>query len=333
MNPPMHLTRKLVWLLSLPLIGSCGGPPQKATPRPSDYDLERIVGNQLEEPIRVAAWAAPEPQQTNLFIYSVLLPQLDEDLMRRVATHFGVKGEIEQIRGDTLGHIGYWIRNTDPANPKANREIKYWLSISSFTYGTGDNGYRYNKETKRHEEYHVPDKESCKANAAELLPLLGLSTNDFECHPDGRLQWYSGESTISYNDKSSGQRRKVVIQRSVHLNQRVPGGGVTCGVGDGGKLRIDFVTEGKISGIEWFFRKMKKAGEAKPKSSKDIMRDLRKRNAWTWHQSAPTSMTVTNCVLAYPQGNSWLDQDYVWPFFMVTGTNNDGRATTLYVPL
>jgi hypothetical protein len=112
------------------------------------------------------------------------------------------------------------------------------------------------------------------------------------------------------------QRKRVVIQQNVSFYQRVPFGGTTVGVGDGGQLRFSFVSEGKVSGIEWFFRKMEKAGEARPKTSKDIMRDIRKRKAWTWHQSVPSSLTVTNCVLAYPQGNSWLNQDYVWPFYM-----------------
>jgi hypothetical protein len=292
-----------------------------------------MVGNPLDEGMQVAAWQAPEPQRTNLFIYSVAPPQMDERLMRRVAAKFGLDGEIEQITGDTLGQIGYWIRKSNADDPKQNQTVKYWLTFGKFSYGTGDDGHRYNKETKRHEEYRVPDKETAKAMALDLLPLLGLSTNDFECHPDGRLKWYTGESTVSYTDKTTRQRKREVIQRSVSLYQRVPGGGVTFGIGDGAQLRIDFVTDGKVTSIEWSFRKMKKAGEAKPKTSKDIMRDLLQRNAWTWHELVPSSLTITNCVLAYPQGNSLLYQPHVWPFYMVTGTNAGGRATTLFVPL
>ena len=91
--------------------------------------------------------------------------------------------------------------------------------------------------------------------------------------------------------------------------------------------------EAKVSSIEWFFRKMEKTGQAKPKTSKEIMRDIRNRKAWTWHQTVPSSVTITNCVLAYPQGNSWLNQDYVWPFYMLTGIASEGRTITLYVPL
>ena len=74
-------------------------------------------------------------------------------------------------------------------------------------------------------------------------------------------------------------------------------------------------------------------GNLDTKTSKEIMRDVRNRKAWTWHQTVPSSITITNCVLAYPQGNSWLNQKHVWPFYMLTGTDSGGRTATLYVPL
>jgi hypothetical protein len=179
----------------------------------------------------------------------------------------------------------------------------------------------------------VPGKEEAKEKALMFLPVLGLSTNDLEHYGNGRIRWASSASEVGYTDRLDKQRKKAVMARNVTFYQRVFAGGVTASVGDGGTLRFTFVSEGKVASIEWFFRKLRKAGEAKPKSSKEIMRDITRRNAWTWHQNVPSSITVTNCVLAYPQGNSWLNQKSVWPFYMVTGTDSEGRGVTVFVPL
>jgi hypothetical protein len=333
MSQRLHLILKAGLCLLLSAATAAAGSRPKAIPPPDDYQLERMVGNRLETAVRVSAWQAPEPQQTNWAIYSVALPQMDEALMRRVAAHFGVKGQIEQIRGDTLGHIGYWIKESNPGRPQEDREVKFWLTIGSFSYGTGDNGYRYDPKTKTHPVFGVPTKEEARAKALQMLPLVGLTTNDLQLHPDGRIASASSSPGITYTDRSDGQRKRVVIQQNVSFYQRVPFGGRTVGVGDGGKLTFSFVSEAKVSGIEWFFRKLVKAGEAKPKASKEIMKDIAKRNAWTWHQRVPSRVTVTECVLVYPQGNSWLHQEYVWPFYMLTATGSDGQTLTLYVPL
>ena len=78
---------------------------------------------------------------------------------------------------------------------------------------------------------------------------------------------------------------------------------------------------------------MVKIGEAKPRTRTQIMGDIARRRAWTWKAYLPSSLTVTNCVVAYPQGNSAFRQKYLWPFYMVTAGSSDGRAATLFVPL
>ncbi len=329
----MRLTLRLKLLLSLLVMALCAEQGQAALPRPEEHELERMIGNQLETPVRVSAWKASEPQRTNLFIYSVRPPQMDQALMLRVANRFGVKGEIEQIRGDTLGHLGFWIKENNPTNSAKSREVKFWLTMGNFAFSSGDDGYRYDPVRKTHPVYGVPTKEAAKEKALDLLPLLGLSTNDLEHYANGRVRWASSGSTISYTDGTDKQRKQIVTARNVSFYQRVPGGGTTASVGDGGVVRFSFVSDGKVTSIESFFRNMVKAGEAKPKTSKEIMRDVRNGNAWTWHQTVPPSITVTNCVLAYPQGNSWLNQNHVWPFYMLTGTGSEGHPVTLYVPL
>jgi len=300
--------------------------------RPDEYQLERMVGNRLETSISVTGWKAPEPQRTNLFIYSVSPPQVDEALMKRVAERLNVKGEIEQIHEKTLGHIGYWIKEPNLTNSAKWREIKLWLTMQSFTYSAGDDGFRWDVPHHRPLMSGVPTKEEAKAKAIEMLPVLGLGTNDLQHHDRG-LETWSSAATTRYTDRTDRQRKTVVKEQRVSFVQRVPGGGKTVGVGDGGKVEFCFISEGKLSQIDWCFRKMQKAAEAKPKTSKQVTRDLRNGNAWTWKQYVPTTLTITNCVLAYPQGNSWLYQEHVWPFYMLTGVSSGGAAVTLYVPL
>jgi hypothetical protein len=332
---PIHLilVLEIGLLVMLPVSAYCREQQRNGIDHPKEYQLERMVGNQIETSVRVSAWKAPEPQRTNLFIYSVAPPQVDEALMRRVADRLAVKGAIEEIRGETLGHMGYWIKEPNPTNSAKWREIKLWLTMPSFTYSAGDDGFRWDIARHRPLMSGVPDKEQAKVKALELLPVLGLGTNDLQHRQDGRLDMWSSAGTTSYTDRNDRQRKTVVKEQSVSFWQRVPGGGTTVGVGDGGNLRFSFISEGKVSGIEWCFRKMQKAGEGTPKTSKTIIRDLRNRNAWTWHQDVPDSVTITNCVLAYPQGNSWLYQEHVWPFYMVTGVSPNGKTVTLYVPL
>jgi hypothetical protein len=326
------LSLKLMFAVFLPLFPACAGQGQKPVPRPEPPELERIIGNQLSSSIRIA-WKSSEPQSTNLFIYSTAAPRVDEKLMRRVAEKFSVTGEISPIPADKDGEIGFWIRETNPTNSAKSRCVSFSLVSGSFAYSSGDDGYRWDIKNHKPLMRGVPDKEEAKRMALELLPLLGLSTNDLEHYSNGRIRWASSAPEIGYTDRADKQRKKAVIARNVNFFQRVPGGGVTAGVGNAGQLRFSFVSEGKVASIEWFFRKLVTAGQAKPKTSKEIKRDIRSRNAWTWRQTVPSSLTVTDCALAYPQGNSWLDQKFVWPFYMVTGTNSEGIGMTLFVPL
>jgi len=327
----IHLSLKVAGMFLLTLLPLYAGQGHKPIPKPESYELERMIGNQLETSIR-ATWKASEPQQTNLFMYAVGQVQLDEKLMKRVAERFSLTGEITPMPVGREGDIGFWIKEANPTNSTKYRCVSFSLLSGSFAYHSGDDGYRWDIKNHTPLMHGVPDKEQARQMALEFLPLLGLTTNSLEHYGNGRLRWASSAPEIGYTDRVDKQRKKAVMARSISFYQRVPGG-VTAGVGDGGQLRFSFVSEGKVASIEWFFRKLVEAGEAKPKSSKQIIRDISRRNAWTWHRTVPSSVTITNCALAYPQGNSWLNQKSVWPFYMVTGTNSEGGSVTLFVPL
>ncbi len=328
----MRPNLKILLCFCVPLLALSAEQGPKSIPRPEADELERTVGERIEAAVKVRSWTAPEPKNTKPAIYAVAAPQLDEILMRRVAQTFGVTGELKRISGDTLGQLGFEIREAANTNSGKYRTVYFWLSTGRFGYDTGDDGYRYDRITKQHDVRGVPDKEEAKGKALDILPILSLSTNDLEHYPNGRLKWSSSGSTISYTDRVDNQRKIVVIARHVSFYQRVPYGGVTAGVGDGGRLRFSFVSEGKLASIELFFRKLVKVDEAKPKSSKEIIRDLRSQNAWSWYRTIASAMTITSCDLAYPQANSWFQQEYVRPFYMLNGTDSDGRTATLFVP-
>jgi hypothetical protein len=326
------MIRSLSIFVLLPCVLAAAHSASLGIPKPSEAELERLVGNRTEPAIKNVRWRTDEPQQTNLIIYSVGLTRFDESLVERVAKYFGIPGKLEPFPKDHPHSPGYWIRQVNATNAAKSRSVSASLFNGTFSYSAGDDGYRYDLQARRPDVRGVPDKEQAKAMALNLLPLLGLSENDLEHQANGRLRWSSGSSDIGYTDRADMQRKKVAMAQQVTFYQRVPGGGTTSSVGDGGQLRFVFVSEGKVSEIEWFFRPMTNAGTAKPKTSRQILRDIEKANAWTWHGTLPSSITITNCVLAYPQGNSGLGQQYVWPFYRVMGASS-GRTVTLFVPL
>ena len=327
----MHSIPRHFAMAVLLAISAYSGQAAQRIPRPSRADLEQLVGAEVAARGTRLAWEASEPPSTNPAIYKVEPSQFNESLLRKIADHFALVGDITPIPQDLVSAPGYWIKEPNPTNTLKWRCVVFSVAQGNVGYYSGDDGYRYDPLTRRHNIRGVPEKEEAFVQALELLPLLNLSTNDLEHRPDGRLKWSSGVSEIGYFDRESNERKRTVKRRDVSFFQRVPGGGTTTGVGDGGQLRIGFVSEGKVSDIECLFRKMVKVGEARPKTSKEIMSDIDRGRAWTWRANVPSSLSISNCAVAYPQGNSEFHQEYVWPFYMLASP--DGGGTTLYAPL
>jgi hypothetical protein len=150
-----------------------------------------------------------KPQKTNLFIYSVKPAQLDEILLRRLADKFSVTGQVKRIREETLGQSGFSIKETNQWAPGKLRTVYFWETTGNFGYDTGDDGYRYNSITKRHEVFGVPEKEEAKRMALELLPVLGLSTNDLEHYSNGRVRWASTSLEAEAEADPAGARERL----------------------------------------------------------------------------------------------------------------------------
>src|SRR6266540_3730644 len=165
MNLLMLPSRNFGSLLLLPLLAAAGEQGPITAKQTAKSELERIVGNRIENPVEVISWKANKPQQTNLVIYSVKPPKLDEALLLRVAERFSLTGEVKRITGETLGHVGYSIKESNPIVPSKPRSVFFWSTMGNFGYDTGDDGYRFNRVTKQHEIRGVFDKEEAKQEA------------------------------------------------------------------------------------------------------------------------------------------------------------------------
>lgn len=121
-----------------------------AAPIPTECVLERTVGYNISTKIARVQWETAEPPRTNLVIYAGAIPELDSELIRRVANYFALKGEIERSEEPAVGAFGYWIREQDPTNQCLSRDVAFIATTGAFRYGTSDNGYRYDPKTKAH---------------------------------------------------------------------------------------------------------------------------------------------------------------------------------------
>jgi hypothetical protein len=311
-------------------------------PQPDDYLLERIVGNRIDTSIPSVEWKTAEPASMPPAIYSAELMPFDAALMERVARAFSVAGEVVPIPESPMkfearfgsllnGPVGFWINDGGATNSGHHGCVAYYHR-GLFFYGSGEEPYHYDLLSKTFLVHGVPENPEAIRKAVALFPLLGITTNDLEVRKDGRLVVLGREQTIGYTDRADMKAKRLVVQRTVIFIQRIPQAGVSAGIGDGGTLEFSFGSEGRVAAIQWCFRPLTKVGEAKPMTAKNILRAIHQAKSFCWLETVPHSLIVTNCSLAYPQGNSFLFQDHLWPFYMLTCKSDNRGGITLFVP-
>jgi hypothetical protein len=298
---------------------------------PDEGTLERIVGNRIVS-LKGVEWAAPAIETRPLAIYSVRPPAFHESTLRRLANHFGVDGEVERIPGDTQGQIGYWIRAREPNRYGKHPNVYLWLTTGRFGFDGGDDGYRYDKTSRKPAAAGVPSKEEARDRALELLPVFGFTTNDLERRADGSVRWSSSASEIHYTDRVDNRRKTQTIAVEVSFFQHVALGATTDAVGDGAQIRFKLVSDARVASAECFFRSLDQVGSLRGKTRDQVLDDLRVGRGWAWRTPVGTSFKITNCVVSYPQGNSWLHQPFVWPFYKLIGISSVGSSASVYVP-
>jgi hypothetical protein len=301
------------------LIRAAGGP------HPSASDLEQLLGHPVS--LRTVTWSTAEPSETNLWIYEVQPPKFDEKRMRNLADSFSIEGEIEPTPS-RMDISGYWIKEPNSTNTHQWRSV-VWSKIGMLAYYSGDTGYRWDLKNHKPTVEGVPTHEEAMQQALRLLPVFGITTNDLEANQDGSVRRQFSKSTTSYNERGTNERKEAVNKRTVVFFQRVPHG-ETMSLGEGGTLQVGFVSAGKVADCELLFRDLKRVASAKPMASKEIIRALERGRGWTYRQSLPETLTVTNCTIVYPQGNSSYQQKYVWPTYAVTGFGDAGDGTNTF---
>jgi hypothetical protein len=316
------------------LSAGCGTQASDFAP-PSAGELSELVGQRLDRGVQVLAWTATDPPGTSAPVYSVRIPKFDPAFLRRLAAGVGIKGGIKPNQTHLGAEPGYWIEDLNPTNSRLGGSLVFSTTTGEIAYCSNDHGESYDKKAHRPVAERVPEPGEAHDKALALLPLLGLSTNDLQLRPDGRVAWRSTTTGVTYTDRDTLERKRLTVARHIVFDQRMEGGKVT-GVGGGGQLRVSFVSEGKLHMIEVMFRRGPIVGQARPRSRVGIISALNARNAWSWNGSMPEKLTVTNCMVVYPQGNGSMRQEYLWPFYAVAGTSTQGgqtNAVTLYVPL
>ena len=300
-------------------------------PLASNSDLEQLIGHPAS--IKRVIWAVLEPPQTNLWVFQVQSQQCDEARLTALATAFAVKGEVKPMPQD-MTTSGFWIKETNPTNTHLWRSIT-WSKTGMLAYYSGDDGYRWDVKNHKPLVEGVPDHKEAIRKALALLPVLGLTTNDLEVNSSGSLRVQFAKESTGYNERGSKERKEVVNKRAVLFFQRVPGG-ETLSVGEGGTLQMGFVSGGKVADIELLFRDLRPVGTIKSLTAGQIQNAFERGRVWTYRNNIPETLTITNCTLVYPQGNSSYSQKYVWPVYALTGFGNTSegiKTFSFFLPL
>ena len=239
-------------------------------PPPSESDVDHLFGHLMTKPIKKLVWATSEPVQTNITIYSVQSPRYDEQRLKALAEFVRVQGEPVRMPDSMDIAPGYWIKYPNQTNLFLWSSVFFSERTGVLGYGTPDNGYRWDLKDHKPLVRGVPTHAEALQRALELLPVLGLTTNDIELNSDGTIRRQFTKDVTGYNDLVTKEHKEMLQKRSVTFFQRVPGG-ETLSVGEGGSLEVAFVSEGKLAEIELLFRDIKPVASAKAMSSKQII--------------------------------------------------------------
>jgi hypothetical protein len=214
--------------------------------------------------------------------------------------------------------------------------------IPRLSYGSGDEGGRKRDLRTNIPLLTVPSEKQCLEKSLQLLPVLKLTPDDLERNADGSFRTVFTVATETYLETGAKQTKEMVRMRRIFLFQRVPGGknyswsGATEPPIGGGALDVSFVSEGKIAAFVLTFRDFQPAGFEKALSSREIVDRFAKGEARTAQMFLPESLTITNCVIVYPQGSTLLRQQFLRPTYRLTGFDamSDKQNTfSFFVPV
>lgn len=333
-------TLRSVWIVLsfwIVLGGSSAGVAGVGLRAPTDAELEDLMGELLPHRIKSVKWQAAEPPQTNLLIYAVQPAVFHPEFLKSLAAFLEVKGEQEKLPPTIIYKPGYWIKEPNPTNKETWKALVFSENSGMVRYGSGEDNHRWDLKNHKPLVQGVPDEKEALQRTLALLPVLGITTNDLEHLPDGRVKYACNAEGTWYNDRHDNWRRKRYIRQiNVEFWQRIQDGASVLSIGGGGMLRAGYISEGHLAEIEMTFRNVKPAGNAHPKTSAELIRLLKKGEGRSFHGGIPDSVTITNCSLVYPEANSATKQDFLWPFYsldVVAVTEDETNSFKIYEPL
>jgi hypothetical protein len=304
----------------------------------SNSELEDLVGQTLPHSIKSVKWQAGEPPETNLVIYAVQLKTYRPELLKSLADFLGVHGDAQKMPSTmVLDAPGYWIKEPSPTNKSSWKSVYFSERSGSIGFGSGEDNHRWDLKNHKPLVQGVPDEKEALRRTLALLPALGITTNDLEHLPDGRLKYACNTEGTWYNDRyDNGQRKRFIRQINIEFWQRIQDGASVLSIGGGGMLRAGYISEGHLVEIEITFRDVRPVGKASPKTSAELIRLLKRGEGRSFRGDIPDNATITNCTLVYPEANSATKQDFLWPFYSldaVTVTAGETNFFKIYEPL
>jgi len=307
-------------------------------PAPTETDLEDLVGESLPYPIKSAKWVANEPPKTNLFVYAIQPKSFRPEFLKLLAESLGVQGNVQQMPASMiLDAPGYWIREPNGTNKSSWKSVAFSQRSGSITFTSGEDNHKWDLKTHKPLAHGVPDEKEALQRTLALLPVLGITTNDLEHMPDGKLKYASDTEGTWYNDRyDNWTRKRYIRQINIQFWQKIQDGASVLSIGGGGMLRVGYISEGRLAELEMTFRQVRPVGSASPKTSKELAKMLQSGKGRTFRQYIPESLTITNCTLVYPEANSYTKQDFLWPFYALDAVAVEEGETNgfrIYEPL
>lgn len=300
---------------------------------PNQIELEDLVGEPLPYSIQSVKWRTGEPPQTNLHIYAVQPAVFRPELFKSFAAFTGIKGNLQQLPPSIIYAPGYWIKEPNPTNRQTWESLAFSEISGMIRYGSGEDNHKWDLKTHKPLAHGVPSEEDAIERTLAMLPFLGITTNDLEYLPDGKLKLASDTEGTWYNDRyDNWTRKRYVRQINIQFWQKIQNGASVLSIGGGGMLRAGYISEGHLAELEMTFRNVKPVGEVSPKSSKELIQMLKIGQGRSFHDGIPTTLTITNCSLVYPEANPTTKQDFLWPFYALSAVSvENGEINSFYI--
>ena len=304
----------------------------------SDSELESLVGEVLPHSIKSVKWKADEPPRTNLIVYAVTPATYRQEFLQSLANWLEVRGEINRMPTTMLDAPGYWVKEPNPTNHLRWQSVWFSEKSGAVGYASGEDNHKWDVKNHKPMAQGVPDEREALAKTLAMLPALGITTNDLEHLPDGKLRCSFNTEGTWYNDRNDNWARKRYIRQvNVELWQKIHDGASVLSLGGGGMLRAGYISGGRLGEVEMTFRKIKPVATALPRTRKEVIAMLKKGQARSFRGGVPDDLTIAECALVYPQANSMTKQDYLWPFYSLKAESVEAGGETnvffIYVPL